>query len=42
MPRTIRCVHCHGSRRDVSLWAQIVDLGRPVVCCDGNGGWAGA
>lgn len=29
----MRCVHCQGTRREVSLWAQILDFGRGVVCC---------
>lgn len=29
----MECVHCHERRRTWSLWRQILDLGRPVVCC---------
>jgi len=29
----MRCVHCQAKRRDVSLWGQIISLGRVVVCC---------
>lgn len=33
MPRPIHCTRCGETRRTVSLWSQIIDLGRPVVCC---------
>lgn len=29
----IRCSVCSATRRDVTLWRQIVDLAKDVVCC---------
>jgi hypothetical protein len=29
----MRCAHCGYTRREVSLWGQILSFARGVICC---------